>query len=204
MAPLDPPADAARWLCNLCAGEGEPPGPRVHGHAVLRIAELHRLAERAGSRLVTLSPLGEDPPAWSDALVSSWRRGLGEEALWGELLGRCRSEATRRGLPVVVLKGADIARRLYAPGERAHNDLDLLVEGERLAEADAMLRTIGLEPDHPEPRLSLTHWFATTYRDLRRPRRQVDLHWGLGPRGRVAGTRRASSRARDATSASRD
>ncbi len=177
---------AARWLCRVCAGERALPGEHVAGPDALRLATAHRLAERAGSMLAVMREGGASLPAWCDALVSAWRRGVGEEALWSGLLERCGSEAARRGLPVVVLKGADLARRVYGPGERSHNDLDLLVPAERLAEADGMLRASGLVPDHPEARVAAKFWFATTYRDASRPRRQVDLHWALGPRGRVA------------------
>lgn len=184
-SPWRPDSPAGVWLRSVCAGsspEHWPPLPEGHWPRVLELARRHRLGARAGGRLAAG---GAGEGGGREALVGLWRQSLGDQALFAELLGRIGAAAARAGLPCLALKGADLARRIYPPGERSSNDLDLLVPESRLEEAEALLAREGFRPDHPEPLLARRHWFASTYRHRDRPRLQVDLHWGLAAAGRA-------------------
>ncbi|MBP7146089.1 MAG: nucleotidyltransferase family protein [Acidobacteria bacterium] len=170
-----------RWLRAASAadeGGAWPPADGLDGALVVAAARGHRLSARAGARAHAAGTAG---PAWIGELVRDWRAALGDEALFEQALGGLAETARRRGLPVIALKGSDLCRRVYAPGERPRNDLDLLVPAERLDEADAWLRAAGYQGAHPAPELARRFWFAATYRCAARPRLLVDLHWALGP-----------------------
>ncbi len=179
------PVQPGRWLrrvCTLNPGSGLPRHEDLDAGLLLHLARVHRLESVAGARVAALS--GRHP-AWMRHLVAAWRRNLGDQALFRQVMAEISGEAAARGLPVLALKGADLAQRVYGPGERSSNDLDLLVPPERLAEMESLLGTVGFRCDHREPLNARKHWFASTYRLIDRPRVQVDLHWGLGTPGRV-------------------
>jgi hypothetical protein len=178
-------AAESRWLLDLVAGHPEPPPAGLDAAGTLALAREHRLAPRAGSVLAAAG-LGEVLPELTAPLVRDWRLALGEEALFAAELERIAAAAAQARLPLVALKGADLARRLYGPGERPANDLDLLAPAARLEDAAGVLERAGFVPAHPAPALAREHWFAVTWRSRRRPRVQVDLHWDLGrpPRAR--------------------
>lgn len=114
--------------------------------------------------------VNEDARAYA-AQFMAWRRH------WHELL------AGFGALPVLVLKGAALAHTLYPePHWRMLGDLDLLIEPEHRARADAALRAAGYRPG------------LSTGGDLLFAERQylrrlgealssrVDLHWALSNR----------------------
>ncbi len=178
-----------RWAGRAAAGPGPlvlPGGETVE--ALARHLEGHRLAPRVGSRLAR----GELEPAVGQAgselarrLIAAHRRCLAEETLLGEVLGDLGCRLAAKGIPAVLLKGSDLATRVYRPGERPRNDVDLLVRPGDLGGLGEVLRTAGFEPDHPAPARARAHWFAVTWRHLARPRVQVDLHWDLARPGRA-------------------
>jgi hypothetical protein len=170
-----------REVCLLAPGERLPDAPAVLGHRLGRLARGHGLAPRAGSRVAA----AEATPDAAAGLVTDWRHSLGEQALVDEALGRIGAAAEREGLPLMVLKGGDLRRRLYGPGERPSNDLDLLVAPHRRDEAFQLLEELGYRSSHPRDEHQREHWFATTLRHGRRERLQVDLHWGLAAPGRA-------------------
>ncbi len=179
--PEDP---SGLWLRAACSGAAPDAWPELEPDAerALALARRHRLTACVGARL---AELGGVQHAWSRHFISAWRRCLGEQALIAATLGELAEDAAGRGLPMIALKGADLASRVYAPGERESNDIDLLVPPRRLEETEAVLEGRGFRCDHPEPLAARRHWFASTYRSLERPRLQIDLHWGLGTPGRV-------------------
>lgn len=190
-SPSDPvtpsPARApeSRWLRRVCllpAGGSLPGGEGLDGARLVRLARGHSLAARAGARIAG-APDGS-PPAAAE-LVADWRRALGEQAMIDSALADLGERFSRVGLALVALKGADLRHRLYGPGERPSNDLDLLVPDGRVSEASAILEGAGYRPCHPREALVRRHWFATTFRHTRWERLQIDLHWGLAAPGRA-------------------
>ena len=176
---------AARWLLAVCSGstpEHWPVLPTDAERLLPAMARAHRLASRAGGRLAAHG-LTDSAPA--RALVSAWREGLGEQALFAEALGEIDRRAAEAGIEMLALKGADLSRRIYPPGERTSNDIDLLVRPEHLAAAEGVLAAADFACDHPDPLDARRYWFASTYRNRVRPRLQVDLHWALGARHRT-------------------
>jgi hypothetical protein len=162
-------------------GEELPDGTGLDGGTVVRLARGHGLAARAGARLAAV-PNGL---AGAEPLIGDWRAGLGEQALVEQALGEIGAAAEAAGIPVLALKGADLRRRLYGPGERPSNDLDLLVPPERRGEAFALLDRLGFRGATPRDAHQRQHWFATTLRHEERLRLQVDLHWDLAATGRA-------------------
>ncbi|MDQ7006113.1 MAG: nucleotidyltransferase family protein [Acidobacteriota bacterium] len=182
---FQPGSPAARWLLAVCSGhapEQWPAWPRGQDGYLLAMARAHRLAARAGGRLAAHGQA--DSPGAGD-LVAAWRRGVGEQGLFCETLGELDRRAVQQGVRLIVLKGADLCQRIYPPGERTSNDIDLLVRPEQLDQAEAVLAAAGFICDHPDPLDARRHWFASTYRSQIRPRLQVDLHWALGARHRT-------------------
>lgn len=169
------------WLRAVAAGRLPPPGRGLDEGFLLHLAQVHRLSGVAGAWLAR----GGDPVPGHTELVRRWRVALGEQGLVDDLLGTLGTAAAAAGLPLVALKGADLGRRLYGPGERVGNDVDLLVPAARLEDAFALFASLGFAGDHPDPAYARAHWFATTFRSAARPRLQVDLHWALGPRPRT-------------------
>lgn len=169
------------WLRAVAADRRPPAGIALDAPFLLHLAHVHRLGGVAGARLAH----GTEAVPGHAELVRRWRVALGEQALVDDLLREIGAGAVARGLPLVALKGADLGRRLYGPGERVGNDVDLLVPGARLEDAFALLEERGFRGDHPDPARARAHWFATTFRSTARPRLQIDLHWALGPRPRT-------------------
>ena len=174
VAPLLPAALGAGPLDAgaVCAAEWHALADAAARHGVLPLA-WHRLQERGVAELL---------PAEVRATMEA-----------SQLLAGLRAEARRRqlaeivevlgahGLPVVLLKGADVAVRLYpSPAVRSMADLDLLVPAGTARRAAEALAGVGYPaPDHAE-------WEA--YRAHRHPppihragRLTVELHEVIDP-----------------------
>jgi hypothetical protein len=85
------------------------------------------------------------------------------------------------GVGCILLKGPAVAQLLYRDSLRTYEDCDVLVDPDRLPEAEATLRDMGFRPDETPPAA------PTLARPVSRPWRRgwqsVDLHrsfWGLG------------------------
>jgi hypothetical protein len=175
----------ARWLLQLASGDAsQPPVGAEHldGAAVLALAREHRLAAAAGHAL----DRHEISVAWQRELISAWRRTLADQLVFEaalEAIDRLLSDAALRA---IALKGIDLAHRCYQPGERAFNDLDLLVRRTERDRVLTLLRDSGWIIDHPDPVAAQRAWFALTLRHPERQRVQLDLHWDLGATGRAS------------------
>ncbi len=178
-----------RWAGRAAAGPGPLEVPAgVPVEALARYLEGHRLAPRVGGRLLRrdLEPApGQAGAELERRLTAAHRKCLAEDALFTQVLGDLGERAAAAGVPLVLLKGADLASRLYRPGERPRNDVDLLVRPGDLQLLEEILRATGFRPDHPDPARARAHWFAVTWRHGTRPRVQVDLHWNLARPGRA-------------------
>jgi Uncharacterised nucleotidyltransferase len=86
------------------------------------------------------------------------------------------------GVRAILLKGASFADWLYPDGARVYVDVDLLVERERAAAAEELLRELGYSQlwapeDVPADRPIASHWRRA---DGGPP---IDLHWALPEAG---------------------
>lgn len=167
------------WLRRAALGSVIPfPTGEIDGEGLLALADLHRLGPRIGSFLAEAGSSAGSP--WSESLIRVWRQVAAEQALVQETLATLGAAAQSEGFPVLALKGADLAFRLYRPGQRPSHDLDLLVFPEALERAQTILKAAGFRCVHPRPVRAREHWFSLTFRHQERPRLLVDLHWGLG------------------------
>jgi len=99
-------------------------------------------------------------------------RCLAIDGVTAEVVGRLRE----KGIRSLLLKGPSIARWLYAqPYERTYGDVDLLVDGERFAEAEEVLATAGfhyaLDGAAPDEKASTHDWLGPAPHRVR-----LDLH----------------------------
>lgn len=80
----------------------------------------------------------------SESLRSERRSAVGATVLWKNLREKLAGAFSRHGLPVIWLKGADLAWRIYPEAEdRPMVDLDLLIRTEDLPAADVLLSEEG-------------------------------------------------------------
>lgn len=111
------------------------------------------------------------------SMIRLFRQGLLEERL-----EEGAAALARAGIPVVLLKGAALARTVY-PGFHARpmGDLDLLVPGSRSAEVLEILRALGWRSD-PEtwpPEAYRHHHHLPPLRDGRDPLVRLEIHTDL-------------------------
>ncbi len=176
-------AREALWLCNYCGSDRQSPEELgLQPDVVTELARAHRLSAVAGFKLHAAQAVSTE---WQRTMVRDWRQALGDETLFGSELERIDAAMSRAGIRFVLLKGADLARRgIYHPGQRTHNDLDLLIEPRDRDVVHRLLKELGFHSDHPAPDAAARHWFASTYRHSTQARVQLDLHWDLGAPGR--------------------
>lgn len=85
-----------------------------------------------------------------------------------------------RGIPAILLKGPAISQWLYAPGDRAYVDIDLLIPPALVERAGETLRTIGYSRRIDVAATDLSHDRATYAFGWRHPRGiLVEIHQTL-------------------------
>jgi len=97
-------------------------------------------------------------------------------------LGRVLDALGEAGVPVILLKGAALARAVYDdPGLRPMGDLDLLVPHALAGRAQTAVAALGYAADRPEirPGARLAFESQVMLRRLRRPETAIEIHWGL-------------------------
>ena len=95
-------------------------------------------------------------------LVAEHRRCLASEIVFERGLAWVSDQILPRSIPLILLKGAALARIVYPhAGTRPMSDLDLLVPARRWREAEATLRSAGAAIRGPRSRsLTLRHDYA--------------------------------------------
>jgi hypothetical protein len=120
-------------------------------------------------------------PAAANAALDAAEGVVAEMIGFSELLrsvqGEILADFGARGIPVVALKGASFADRLYPdPALRSFSDIDILVPGRALAEARRALAGAGLElvPGRNAERYAHENW-----RHHLPGNSPVELHWNI-------------------------
>jgi hypothetical protein len=91
------------------------------------------------------------PPEFEQALRRSYRDNGARNAMLMAALSEAVAALAAEAIPVIVLKGPDLAGRVYLDiGARPMLDLDLLVHAEQAEAATRVLEAIGFERSHPE------------------------------------------------------
>ena len=93
------------------------------------------------------------PPVWQAFLAQQQQQGQQREQRITELLDRLNEAARRDGLSMVGLKGSALRRLdLYAAGERAMGDVDLLVRDADFDKAAELISGLGYVGGPPDSR----------------------------------------------------
>jgi hypothetical protein len=172
-----PSPELAR-LARACAGQG---GARVVVDAALvALAQAEEVLPLLGARVAEGAVDVPDPAARA-TLVAGHRAAAAVVALVERETAPLLAALGAAGIPALLLKGAALWRTVYAPGERLARDLDLLVPGERFAEARRVAGAAGLVEDVPRATYPLT--MAVYHQvELRTPGGlAVDLHRRVSP-----------------------
>ncbi len=89
-------------------------------------------------------PLVKIPAESEKVLKSAWRANHFANFLRFQLLGRVLAGLKKTGVPVIVLKGAYLAQKVYPNiGRRLMIDVDLLIRPEDLEKSDAVMAACG-------------------------------------------------------------
>lgn len=140
------------------------------------LLQAHKLLTTLGPRILELADSPD--PAFADLLARRLEAGR-QHSTFGQLVGsRVTALLEEEGIAVAPLKGPKLSEALYGdPGRRLSNDLDLLVDPDRLAEAVEVICGLGYErPTDFVYRngLPLLHFALVHPRSELPP---VELHW---------------------------
>ncbi len=144
----------------------------------------HRVASHAWRRL---EPFRQQLPADVLHALQSGRQQTAALAMkHSQELIRLASHFTERKIPFVVLKGVPLSLHLYQDaGRRFSRDIDILVQPERVDDAQALLTDCGYALTYPSPALpAIIHErYRTLRKDCtlthRRHGTAIELHWRL-------------------------
>lgn len=171
---LRPAGDAAALL-----GQLDPAGWDALADSAFR----HNLAPLLHATLSDLPGLAV--PAGVAGRLQAEYRGSGDAnaRMYQDLAGVSR-ELDAAGIPLVVLKGAYLARAVYGdPALRPMGDMDLLVPRADLERAGRILLELGYSPEnHPE----LEKAYANNHHLLpfqKEGSREIELHWSIDALG---------------------
>lgn len=147
-------------------------------HAVATKADAHTLAPLLYSHLTRLGvQLPDSVGAW---LKESYRRNWIRNAMLYRALGRVLAPLREPGIPLLVLKGADLAARFYQDiGVRQMLDVDLLARRRDLADIDRVLVDRGFEPFDRHRSIGQDNC-AFAYR-LPGSGLDLEVHWAIVP-----------------------
>lgn len=125
-------------LAALAADPANPADP-----ANTELAQRHRIAPALALRAKRLGIGGPVADAWHRSLLATTAHLLRME----ECLARVATALGGAGVPWVLIKGCDLAHRVYErPEERPFGDIDLLVADEDWPHARAILVDAGWQP----------------------------------------------------------
>jgi hypothetical protein len=147
-------------------------------------ADLAALAAREGLAPLLGARLARGELTATGEVAAALARAHREEMARGLVRGRAFAPLARAfaaaGIPALLLKGAALELRVYAPGERPMNDVDVLVPRARFAEAVGIARTLGGEPLGPPARPVTVRFEYATALALP-PGVGVEIHRAVAP-----------------------
>ncbi len=143
------------------------------GLSASEVVTITELAARHSVLPIVVNRIGQPGP---DLLVSN--------AAFTMLLRLRLEEIARsfqkRGLPFVVLKGAEFADRLYPePAMRGFTDIDLMVSRDVLPKIAEVLKSLGYEPYVPEGLNHSAPYGEEVWRSSGPVKFSVEIHWNL-------------------------
>ncbi len=179
-------ADAAAAVCALLRGSPDGPPVPVSG-AVVATAREHRVHLLLAGRVQ------------APELSADRRDAAALEAVREVELRRVIEGLASAGVPVVIIKGAALARTIYPrPELRPRLDTDLLIDGSARKPAERVLASLGyVRPVETDGDLCVSqiHFERVDRTAVRHP---IDLHWRISNVLAFAGVLSLEDLARDA------
>lgn len=125
--------------------------------------------------------------ALSESLERETRLDAAHEAIRRRELDALLERFASAGVPIVVIKGGALARTLYAHSMlRPRCDTDLLIDRERLHEAESVLRDAGYAVEEDSCGETIRRQRSWSRVGALSMRHSIDLHWSLSNRQRYA------------------
>ena len=108
-----------------------------------------------------------------------WRRRIAFCLVLRRQADEIRQAFTRQSIPVILLKGADFADRLYrSPSFRIFTDIDLLLPHSAITEAGSVMKEIGYSC-RPARRKYASEYGQTAWQRDSASGGTVEIHWNL-------------------------
>lgn len=166
---------------------GAPHGGGETGRELLEALEAHGLASWAYDTLGRAGLREAFTPDFLLRLKDVYRATTLRNRVLFASLEEIAAACARRGVALIPLKGAALARRIYGnPGLRPMQDLDLLVKPADVEAAAALLREAGyVVPPHLDEGVARREHFHCVFE---RPSLgvKVELHWSLSEEASLA------------------
>lgn len=168
----------------------------VNWKYLLKLAEHHGVAPLLAYNLDRSDLLNKMPAIYSERLSRNYAENIHRNIFLSDELTKILSIFNQNGIDVITLKGTVLGEQLYVnPGLRTTNDIDILVQPDKVAQASSLLEKMDYSryilPKKPE------HPFHHIYRKKEKIPFIVELHWDLhNPKLKVVNREEIWSRAR--------
>jgi len=155
-----------------------------HGVLPAVVSNLRKALDLYGAqRVVAAAKAGQGQGELNELLIWAHRRVLqmtGFSLMLRGQLGHIEARLAKRGIPAIVLKGADFADRLYpAVSFRPFADIDILVQSSAVADAESVMNGLGYQQKR-DPRMKHSFGYGQRSWCLKGGGGgDVEIHWNL-------------------------
>ena len=145
---------------------------------LLYLAEYHSVASLIAYNLTQNNLANQVPALYSERLSRIYIDNVHRNMFLSNELLKVLSIFNQNGIDVITLKGTVLGEQLYVnPGLRTTNDIDILVQPEKVPQANTLIQEMGYsESTLPE---ELDHPFHRVYYKKGKSPFMVELHWDL-------------------------
>jgi hypothetical protein len=180
---------------------------RIDWEWVMDRAALHKVGALAAARLAQSSAAARLPPTAVAACAAQAHQAAERTAAARETLRELAANLRGAGIPFILLKGSTLAELVYGDAHlRPFYDVDIVVRRADLAAAEALLGSMGYAGETPwrvlggppagpyddsRARALARGFHLRVFHNLGYhpsrgdPRRPIELHWHIVPRGRL-------------------
>ena len=145
---------------------------------LLYLAEYHSITPLIAYNLTQNNITNQIPALYSERLSQMYTDNIHRNIFLSDELLKVLSIFNQNGIDVITLKGTVLGEQLYVnPGLRTTNDIDILVQPEKVPQASTLIQDMGYtESTVPE---ELDHPFHRVYHKKEIFPFTVELHWDL-------------------------